>query len=55
MLAKKLQEEKNKNRKKSKGNADLLTDERFKSLFENADFEIDINSEEYRSELLIIY
>lgn len=37
----------NKNLKKKQASANLLKDERFKSLFANPDFQIDQNSEEY--------
>lgn len=47
-LAMKLLEEKNKNYKRSKEAASILNDERFKPLFENPDFEVDPQSEEYR-------
>nr|XP_023019501.1 nucleolar protein 10 [Leptinotarsa decemlineata] len=47
-LALKLMEEADQNKKKKEGAASLLKDNRFKALFENPDFEIDKNSEEYR-------
>lgn len=47
-LASKLLEEKNSSRKKAKNAASLLDDERFKPLFENPEFEVDPNADEYR-------
>jgi len=35
-------------KKKKKTGGDLLKDDRFKALFENPDFEVDINADEYR-------
>lgn len=35
-------------RKKNKSGISLLKDGRFKALFENPDFEVDKNAEEYR-------
>jgi ribosome biogenesis protein ENP2 len=35
-------------RKKNKNGISLLEDGRFKALFENPDFEVDRNAEEYR-------
>lgn len=52
-LAMKLLEEKNKNYKRSKEAASILNDERFKPLFENPDFEVDPQSEEYRYVLYV--
>lgn len=43
-LALKLMDEKNKKKK----SGDLLQDDRFKALFENPDFEVDKNADEYR-------
>lgn len=48
-LALKLMDDKMKNdRKKQKKAEDLLTDNRFKQLFENPDFQVDKNADEYR-------
>lgn len=41
-------------KKKNKSGAGLLKDDRFKALFENPDFEVDKNAEEYRFVLLLI-
>lgn len=49
-LAMKLLEEKNKNHKRAKEAASILNDDRFKPLFENSDFEVDPDTEEYRYE-----
>lgn len=48
-LALKLMDDQMKNdRKKQKKAEDLLTDNRFKQLFENPDFQVDKNADEYR-------
>jgi len=44
----KLMDDEVKKNKRSKGAANLLKDERFKALFENPEFEVDPNIEEYR-------
>lgn len=46
-LALKLMEDKSKEKKKNNASS-LLTDERFKTLFENPEFTIDKNADEYR-------
>ncbi|CAH1974563.1 unnamed protein product [Acanthoscelides obtectus] len=46
-LALKLMNEQN-DKKRKEGAASLLADDRFKALFENPDFEVDRNAEEYR-------
>lgn len=38
----------NNEKKKKKKTGDLLEDNRFKDLFENPDFQVDTNAEEYR-------
>jgi ribosome biogenesis protein ENP2 len=43
-----IDEELKEKRKKNKSGTDLLKDVRFKALFENPDFEVDKNAEEYR-------
>jgi ribosome biogenesis protein ENP2 len=43
-----IDEELKEKRKKNKSCSNLLTDSRFKALFENPDFEVDRNAEEYR-------
>jgi ribosome biogenesis protein ENP2 len=47
-LALKLIDEEQKKKKKNKSGASLLKDDRFKALFDNPDFEVDKNAEEYR-------
>jgi ribosome biogenesis protein ENP2 len=42
------EEQKEKKKKNNKSGANLLKDDRFKALFENPDFEVDKNAEEYR-------
>jgi ribosome biogenesis protein ENP2 len=42
------EEQKEKKKKKNKSGTNLLKDDRFKALFENPDFEVDKNAEEYR-------
>ncbi|KAL3281005.1 hypothetical protein HHI36_004229 [Cryptolaemus montrouzieri] len=47
-LALKLMDTNSKNKKKNEMQTSLLSDDRFKNLFNNPDFEIDKNTEEYR-------
>lgn len=49
-----IDEELKKKKKKNKSGAGLLKDDRFKALFENPDFEVDKNAEEYRFVFLLI-
>lgn len=44
-----IDEEQKEKKKKNKSGTNLLKDDRFKALFENPDFEVDKNAEEYRS------
>ena len=44
-----IDEEQKEKKKKNKSATNLLKDDRFKALFENPDFEVDKNAEEYRS------
>lgn len=44
-----------KKKKKNKSGINLLKDDRFKALFENPDFEVDKNAEEYRSVFKLVY
>jgi len=48
------EEQKEKKKKKNKSGTNLLKDDRFKALFENPDFEVDKNAEEYRSVLKLM-
>jgi len=48
------EEQKEKKKKKNKSGTNLLKDDRFKALFENPDFEVDKNAEEYRSVLKLV-
>jgi len=48
------EEQKEKKKKKNKSGTNLLKDDRFKALFENPDFEVDKNAEEYRSVLNLV-
>ena len=43
-----IDEEQKEKKKKNKSGTSLLKDDRFKALFENPDFEVDKNAEEYR-------
>jgi NUC153 domain. len=43
-----IDEEQKEKKKKNKSGTNLLKDDRFKALFENPDFEVDKNAEEYR-------
>jgi ribosome biogenesis protein ENP2 len=43
-----MDEELKEKRKKNKSGTNLLKDDRFSALFENPDFEVDKNAEEYR-------
>lgn len=45
----------NDKKKKKKSSGNLLTDDRFKALFENPDFEVDTNAEEYRLKIFKFY
>ncbi|XP_046676554.1 nucleolar protein 10 [Homalodisca vitripennis] len=47
-LALKLMNDASNEKKKKKNTGDLLADDRFKDLFENPDFQVDKNAEEYR-------
>lgn len=47
-LALKLMGDETSNKKKKEGRQSLLKDDRFKALFENPDFEVDKNTDEYR-------
>jgi ribosome biogenesis protein ENP2 len=43
-----IDEEQKEKKKKNKSGTSLLKDDRFKALFENPNFEVDKNAEEYR-------
>uniref|UniRef100_A0A1B6EAU7 Uncharacterized protein n=1 Tax=Clastoptera arizonana TaxID=38151 RepID=A0A1B6EAU7_9HEMI len=47
-LALKLMDDASNEKKKKKKGGDLLTDDRFKALFENPDFQVDKNADEYK-------
>ena len=48
------EEQKVKKKKKNKSGTNLLKDDRFQALFENPDFEVDKNAEEYRPVLKLV-